>query len=277
MSDAHRARDLAELPATSRTVEANGLSHHLLDYGGDGAPLVVLPGITSPAITWDFVARELGSAVRPLVLDLRGRGLSSQPERGYAMTDYAADVAGVVQALGLDRPIVLGHSLGARIGAAFGAATPELAGPLILVDPPLSGPDRGPYATPLEAFERQLREANAGTTADEVARDWPRWPRREQELRARWLPTCSAAAVAETHGRFQTEDFFDDWPALRDVVLIYGGDSPVVTAEGAAELAATNPGAELVAVPGAGHMVPWDEFEGFQTAIQPFLSRFART
>jgi N-formylmaleamate deformylase len=49
---------------------------HVLDYCGSGVPLVILPGITSPAITMDFVAREITDLVRPIVVDVRGRGLS---------------------------------------------------------------------------------------------------------------------------------------------------------------------------------------------------------
>lgn len=276
MIDAALQQDLDQVPAESRTVDANGLRLHVLDYGGDGVPILVLPGITSPAISWDFIVRRLSSAVRPIVVDLRGRGLSDQPAEGYTLDDYAADTAGVVRALGLDRPIVLGHSLGARIAAAFATATPELAGPLVLVDPPLSGPGRAPYPTTREMFVGQLREAMAGTTADEVAKFWPTWPRREQELRARWLPTCSEAAVVGTHDGFETEDFFDHWPGLRgDVAFVRGGDSPVVTEDGAREAVAANPAAEFVTVPDAGHMIPFDNLEGFLAAVQPILDRFA--
>jgi N-formylmaleamate deformylase len=267
--------DVAATGAVSRYVDAGGVRLHVLDYGGDGAPLLVLPGITMVALGMDFVVRRL-AGVRALVLDVRGRGLSDRPEAGYSLADYAADVAAVVRELGLERPLVLGHSLGARIAAAFGATTPELAGPMVLVDPPLSGPGRGPYPTSLEAFLGQLHAAQAGTTADEVARDWPRWPRREQELRARWLPTISEAAVVGTHRGFEDEDFFAYWPQLpAPVALIHGADSPVVTTAGAREAAESNPAAELVEVPDAGHMVPWDNLDGFLTAVQPILTRFA--
>jgi N-formylmaleamate deformylase len=275
MTRAGLQRDLDAVPATSRTVRSGDVDLHVLDYGGDGAPLLVLPGITMIAVGMDFVVRRL-EGVRALVLDVRGRGLSDRPAAGYGLEDYAADVAAVVRELGLERPLVLGHSLGARIAAAFGATTPGLAGPLVLVDPPLSGPGRGPYPTSLEAFLGQLHAALDGTTADDVARDWPRWPRREQELRARWLPTVAETAIVGTHRGFEAEDFFDYWPRLAaPLALVYGADSPVVTAEGAREAAASNPAAEIVEVPDAGHMVAWDNLEGFLAAVQPILTRFS--
>jgi N-formylmaleamate deformylase len=246
--------DLADVPAASRWVRNGSVRLHLLDYGGPGVPLVILPGITSPAITMDFVARSLTDLARPIVVDVRGRGLSDSGD-SYTLADYASDTLAVLD--GLEDPVVLGHSMGARIAAATAVRRP-LRG-TILVDPPMSGPGRGPYPTTLEAFLGQLDEAVRGTDADEVARSWPRWPRREQELRARWLSSCSRTAILETHRGFETEDFFDVWPAVpAPTTLLYGADSPVVTAEGAKEAGAANPAASLVEIPDAGHMVFWD-------------------
>jgi N-formylmaleamate deformylase len=263
--------DLADVRATSRWVRSGDVRLHVLDYGGDGDPLVVLPGITSPAITMDFVARELTDLVRPIVVDVRGRGLSDAG-KSYTLEDYADDTVAVIDGLGLARPLLLGHSMGARIAAVVAARGVPLRG-TVLVDPPMSGPGRGPYPTTLEAFLGQLEQAQRGTDADEVARSWPRWPRREQELRARWLSSCDAEAVAATHAGFESEDFFATWPQVpARTVLLYGGASPVVTAEGAAEAAEVNPAARLVEVPGAGHMVFWDEPAQARRLLREILS-----
>jgi N-formylmaleamate deformylase len=249
--------DLADIPATSRWVRSGVLRLHVLDYGGDGVPLVVLPGITSPAITMDFVVRELTDLVRPIVVDVRGRGLSDAGGT-YTLEDYADDTLAVTDDLGLERPLLLGHSMGARIAAVAAARGTALRG-TVLVDPPMSGPGRGPYPTTLEAFLGQLAEAQRGTDADEVAEAWPRWPRRERELRARWLSSCDETAIAATHQGFESEDFFDAWPKVpAPTVLLHGADSPVVTAAGAAEAKQANPGARFVEIPDAGHMVFWD-------------------
>lgn len=263
--------DLADVPATSRWVRNGAVRLHTLDYGGDGVPLVVLPGITSPAITMDFVVRELTDLVRPIVLDVRGRGLSDSAA-SYTLDDYAADTLAVIDGLGLDRPLLLGHSMGARIVAAVAAGGAPLRG-TVLVDPPMSGPGRDPYPTTLAAFLGQLAEAARGTDADEVARSWPRWPRREQELRARWLSSCDADAVAATHAGFETEDFFDAWPKVpAPTVLIHGADSPVVTAAGVAEARTANPTARFVEIPHAAHMVFWDNPTPAQTLLRQSLT-----
>jgi N-formylmaleamate deformylase len=266
-----------EITGASVTVEGNGLRHHVLQYGEPGAPdLLVLPGITSPAVTADFLAVLLADrGYRVHVPDVRGRGQTDRAEPGqYRLTDYADDVAALVDALGLRRPAILGHSMGARIAAAYSVTHgPADLAVLLLVDPPTSGPDRGPYPTTREQFLAQLHEAQRGTTADEVRRFYPHWPERELQLRADVLATCDETAVVETHAGFETEDFFPYWRKVTaPAVLIRGGVSPVVPEAAADDLRAANPEIDIVTVPDAGHMVPWDNLPGFLDAAAPYLN-----
>jgi N-formylmaleamate deformylase len=267
--------DLEAAGATSRFVDVPHGNLHVLDFGGSGPDVLVLPGITSPAISWEFVVRRIDGGARFVVADLRGRGLSDAPADGaYDLDAYAEDAAAVIAGLALERPIVLGHSLGARIAAALAVRHPEAVGSLILVDPPLSGPGRAPYPTSREAFLAQLHEAQAGTTADAVGAYWPTWPRRELELRARWLPTCDETAVAATHAGFESEDFLTWWRRLATpAVLVRGGRSPVVDDAGAAELAAERPDIPTMVVPDAAHMIPWDDLDGFVGVTRELLGR----
>jgi N-formylmaleamate deformylase len=256
---------------SSRYVEVNGLRLHFLEQGDeDKPPLVILPGITSPAITWDFVVTELPD-FHVFTMDVRGRGLS-EPGESYETETLARDVAGSVQALGLDRPAVLGHSAGARTAVTFGALYPELRGPIVVADPPLSGPGRAPYPTPVEAFVESLAIARNGATADDMRPFFPTWTDEQLALRAEWLGTCDERAVTETHRLFHEEDFFEYWPRLGPPTLfIWAGAAPVVGAAGAAEVAAANPQAEVVELPGAGHMLPWDDLDGFVGIVRGFL------
>lgn len=257
-------------------VEANGIRQHYLEYGDGPVEIVVVPGITSPAITWEFVAEELARDYRVLTLDIRGRGLSDRPASTYSLPEYAADVAGLIGALGLQRPVVLGHSMGARIVAALGALHPGTHGPLIVVDPPLTGPGRAPYPTPLASFREQLHEAYAGTTAADVRRFFPGWSETALQLRAEWLGTCDEHAVVATYENFEREDFFGYWRRLLPPLLfVQGGASPVVTAAGEREVREANPAAEVVAIVRAGHMIPWDNLPDFLEAVRAFLRRVA--
>ncbi|MGP4057214.1 alpha/beta fold hydrolase [Mycobacterium sp. 4D054] len=264
--------DLADVPAVSRWVRSAELRLHVLDYGGDLPPVLILPGITSPAICMDFVARRLTDLVRPIVVDIRGRGLSDDGD-DYGLEAYAEDTEALIGGLGLDHPVLLGHSMGARIAALTAARAKVPVRGTVLVDPPTSGPGRDPYPTTLEMFLAQLIQARNGTTADEVAQSWPRWPRREQELRARWLSSCAEEAVTASHRGFETEDFFATWPAVpAPTVFVYGAQSPVVPAPSVREAEQANRHAELVEVPSAGHMVFWDNPDAALELVRRALS-----
>ena len=115
-------------------VQANGIRQHYLRYGGKGPVLLLVPGITSPAVTFDFVARELTDLVRPLVLDVRGRGLSDAGA-GYTLEDYARDTEEVIRRLGLERPLLVGHSLGGMVALAVAIEHPQAISGLALLSP----------------------------------------------------------------------------------------------------------------------------------------------
>lgn len=266
----------ADLDATGASsawaTRLDGGKLHALDYGGDGRPLVILPGITTPAIAFDFVATRLCDLARPIVLDHRGRGLSDDAT-SFTLDDHAADVNAVVEALALMEPIILGHSLGARVAAAY-AVRFMSKDPLILCDPPMSGPGR-PYPTTLEMFLAQLDDAVEGTTRERVRSFWPRWPDRELDLRVRWLASCTRASISGTHQGFETEEFESLWQELagENLYLMYGENSPVVTADDVVRLRKLNPQAQLVGAPGAAHMLFWDSFESSVALVRGALAR----
>lgn len=257
---------LADLPgtgATSRWIDGE-VGLHVLDYPGPAepeapAPMVLVPGISMPAIGMDFVARGWARTRRVLVTDVRGRGLS-QSAADYSVTAYAEDLERIIANLVPDEePLLVGHSMGARIVTLVAARGRVEHGGVIAVDPPLSGPGRDPYPTSREAFMGQVEQARRGTTAEEVAASWPSWPRREQEIRARWLGSCAPEAIGATHDGFESEDFFEWWPTVPGpVAFVRGADSPVVPSSAVDEVTSSNPEATLHTVPAAGHMVFWD-------------------
>src|SRR5438552_3520791 len=108
-------------------VDRDGLKLHHLEYGDAGAAVVIVPGITSPAATWEFVSLDLARDYRVITVDIRGRGLSDTPVAGFTLADYAGDVKAVIQQLGLENPALVGHSMGARIAAAVRVLHPGVA------------------------------------------------------------------------------------------------------------------------------------------------------
>ena len=258
-------------------VAGAGVRLSTLHYASPGPDLVIIGGITSTATALDFLAHELSESYNVVVPDLRGRGRSDRAGPGrYSLDDYAADLDAVIAAFALRDPVLLGHSLGARIAARWAAERAE-HGPLLLVDPPLSSKHR-PYPTSWDAFASQLEQARGGTTADEIREWYPTWPDRELAIRAQELPTCDETAVRETHEGFQTDEFEADWVRLTTpVTLLHGVNSPMVTTDDARRLANLNTDAVVIAVPAAGHMVPWDNLAGFLAAVGQALPMTSRT
>ena len=116
----------------------DGTRIHFLDWGGVGAPGVVLvPGLLEPASSWAPVARRLARARRTVVADLRGQGLSDAPPGGYDLDALAADIVLVAEGSGaLDGgPVVLaGHGFGGQVAARAAVMLGASCAGLVLVD-----------------------------------------------------------------------------------------------------------------------------------------------
>jgi pimeloyl-ACP methyl ester carboxylesterase len=122
---------------SDRYVETNGIRLHYLDHAGPGPTLVLAPGLTANAHSFDgLVEAGLAEAAHVLALDLRGRGESDQPPSGYTMEDHARDVLGVLDALGLQRIVMGGHSFGGLLTYWLAANHPERVERCIVLDAP---------------------------------------------------------------------------------------------------------------------------------------------
>lgn len=256
-------------------VFANGIRQHYLRYGGKGSAVILIPGITSPAITWGFVAERLAERHDVYVLDVRGRGLSATgPDLDYGLDAMAADVVGFADALGLSAPALLGHSMGARI--AMRAAISGKAGftRLALIDPPVSGPGRRPYPSKLPWYVDSIRLAVQGIDAEGMKAFCPTWSEAQLRLRAEWLHTCYEPAIVTAFEDFHRDDIFPDFAKIEQpAMLMVAGRGGVIAPEDEAEIQGLNPAIEITRVANAGHMIPWDDFDGFFEALGDFLSR----
>lgn len=250
---------------------------HAARHPGRGdRPIVVVPGITTPAGAFAVAAGRLADIGSDIyVLDMRGRGLSQRaPYGSHRAGDYADDVLALIDQLGLRQPLLVGHSLGARVVAWARVRFPGASAGVVAIDPPMSGPGRRPYPMGLNRFLSSMHEARAGNGTEQARADYPAWTDEEVRLRGEWLASCDEAAVVESYAWFHLEAFEPVWAeAEPPALLLYGADSPVVTAEDATMLRQVNPRAEVVAVPGSGHMIPWDNLAHTVAEIDGFLSR----
>jgi pimeloyl-ACP methyl ester carboxylesterase len=115
-------------------VATNGLSLHYRDWGGEGRPIVLLHGLASNARIWDLVAPRLTDAGRVIAINQRGHGGSDRPPEGYTFEDVTADLAGAIDALELNQPLIIGHSWGANVAVCFAVAHADAAGGIGMVD-----------------------------------------------------------------------------------------------------------------------------------------------
>jgi pimeloyl-ACP methyl ester carboxylesterase len=122
-------------------VPVDGGTLGVFRLGGDGGPDVVcVHGITSTSRAWLAVARELDGRASVQAVDLRGRGASGGLPGPYGMAVHTADLLAVLDSLGLDRAVLVGHSLGAYVVARFAVEHPERVRALVLVDGGLAIP-----------------------------------------------------------------------------------------------------------------------------------------
>lgn len=117
-----------------RRVQGDGVAIAVAHWPGQGRPVVCLHGLTANCRAWDVMAAELAPDCDVWALDLRGRGRSDKPAAGYGIAQHCADILAMIAGLGLERPALMGHSLGAYIALELAAGHPELIDRVVLVD-----------------------------------------------------------------------------------------------------------------------------------------------
>jgi len=115
-------------------VQTNGTVLATHEWPGRGPAIVAIHGLTSNHTVWYPIADALGGSHRLIAYDLRGRGDSAKPPKGYSLAEHAADLLGLLDHWGLRRATVMGHSLGAHIGVRFASLHPERVDRLVLFD-----------------------------------------------------------------------------------------------------------------------------------------------
>lgn len=177
-----------------------------------GAPTVVaLHGITANALSWAAVARRLEGRLTLIAPDLRGRAGSSALPGPYGIAAHTDDAAALAEALGLDRVVLAGHSMGAFVAALAAVRHPERFGPLLLVDGGIGFP------APTHLSPDELMTAVIGPAMDRLSMTFPD----RAAYRSFWQahPAFAAAWSAEVDAYIQ-RDLTGDEPAMRSTCRI---------------------------------------------------------
>ena len=154
-----------------RAVPGDGVRLHARDWSGSGQAVVLLHGLASNARIWDGVASRLaGAGLRVVALDQRGHGASEQPGSGYDFATLGRDLSAALADLGIERPVLAGHSWGANVALRFAADRPGTLAGLALVDGALLGVAEWAGPTLDEARRRLAPPRFAVPLADWLAR-----------------------------------------------------------------------------------------------------------
>jgi esterase len=269
--------------ARRRTITVNGLALSALEWGEPGRPaLCFLHGGSAHAHWFDGIAPAFADRHHVVSLDQRGHGASEwSPTAQYGTPEFAADLLGVADALGWERMVLAGHSMGGHNAMAFAAWYPERLSALVIID---SRP-----ALPAERLDRMHQRGHRG-------------PRRHESLTTalasfRLLPRETVAApallehmaregIVERDGRFMyrfdpqangARRPTDNWPLLERItaptLLVRGEHSPVLPPSMVDDIVKRIADLEVAEIPGAYHHLVLDAPAAFTAVLARFLDR----
>jgi N-formylmaleamate deformylase len=251
--------------------KTNGINIHYLRTGGSKPPLLLLHGLTGSGACWIPLARALEGEYDVVMPDARGHGNSSTPLGGYRYDDYASDVVGLIQGLGLAGPVVLGHSMGGMTAAVVASQLVTAIRGVILADPTFLSPQRQREVHESDAVEqhRRLLTLDKG---DLLAQARVRHAHRRPEF----VELVTEARLKTRIGAFDVltppnPEYRQLVSATRVPILLLIGDNGVVSLETAQELQNLNPRLRIQQIKDAGHGVPYDQPERFEAAVRSFL------
>jgi pimeloyl-ACP methyl ester carboxylesterase len=284
---------------TSHFYVSQRLRLHYADWGNESAPTVVLVhGGRDHARNWDWVARELRHEWHLVAPDLRGHGDSAWAVGGmYAVADFVLDLANLIEALGPEPVVLIGHSLGGAVSLMYTGIYPERVRKLVAIEglgPPPSmleklrgrPPEarmrewigqmrqlgsRQPKRYPsFEAAAARMREENSFLSGEQAKHLTIHSVNRNEDGTWSWKFDNYVRTFAPY--RFDVDDMRALWSRITcPTLLVRGADS---WASDPVQDGRITPFADarLVTIPGAGHWVHHDQLGAFVAAVREFLA-----
>jgi pimeloyl-ACP methyl ester carboxylesterase len=256
---------------------------HYLDWGNPKAtPMVLLHGHTSHAHYWDFFARSMRQGYHVIAVDQRGHGDSGWME-SYRREDYVADLAKIVDKLGLSDIVLIGHSMGGANVIAYTVEHPGKVARLVLVD-------MGPVITTEAEEERKKRISaipEAYSSEEEaisiIGQLWPYYS--EDFIRHEIKHSLKRDESGRLIHKYDPALFRVGigsldwmWGYLEKIVcptlLIRGAQSLTLLPEVARKMVEVLPSGTTIEIESAGHWIMGDNPEAFESAVRQFLQAY---
>ena len=290
LHDAARAMGVKftkEFEPRDRTVEANGLTFHYLEWGDpSNPPALLLHGFAQTCHSWDFISLSLADRFHVHALDQRGHGDSSwAPDGNYSPETQQTDIHGVVEALDLRDFLLMGLSMGGRNSFTYAANHPERVKALVVVDAApenmaaggqnirrfVQGDDELPS---VESFVDRVLEFNPRRDRSQVRGSIRH--NLKQLPSGKW--TWKYDKLLRSSNRpLRGDDGLSErlWSYLGQLkcptLVVRGSHSDIVAQNTFEEMSSRIPLGRVVTVENAGHIVPGDNPAGFQAAVLSFV------
>ena len=260
---------------------------HFLEWGDASTPpVLVLHGGNQSAHSWDLVSLHLADRYHVFALDQRGHGDSEwNRSADYSVDAMSRDAEAFLEAQGIEKPVIFGHSMGGMVTMALALRCPARARALAIVD---VGPEISEAGTRMigEFIHRNVEFDDLEEFLDRVEKYDPYRTRTHMErtLKYNLMRRADGRYVSKTDRRRfwpegdEARSRLRGAPGLEDlkrldlpVMVVRGGESNVLLAEAAENFAAALPDGRLVTVPECGHNVHSQNTLGFLDVIDPFL------
>jgi pimeloyl-ACP methyl ester carboxylesterase len=245
------------------------------DDGAGEPPLLLVHGYTADSHDWSWQIPHFVAGHRVVAVDLRGHGASSSPVDGYTTAGFTGDLVALLDHLGVDRVVAVGHSLGGILVSALAVEHPERVAAVVAVDPAYLVEDDmvgalGPVLDSLDDagvvpfIEGIIGEGMASPARDPGLRTWQ--VRRIATLEPRVLRQALVAQVSGMALRSESEPYLR---RRRCPVLSFHAD-PVRGALEAALL--TDQRSHVVTWEGAGHWLHQERAAEFNALVSAWLA-----
>lgn len=258
-------------------IKSNGIQIHVSEQGRGEQAVVFLHYWGGSSRTWRFVSDELSDTYRTFATDHRGWGHSDAPEDRYRIADLADDAQGVIEALGLSRYVLVGHSMGGKVAQLLASRRPHGLEGLVLVAPSppspmaLSDKERAALAGAYESRE------SVGWALDNVLTGTPLTPDRREQVIEDSLRGAPQAKAAWPNVAMR-EDITADVAAIEVPVLVIAGERDQVDRVETlkVELLPRIAHAQLEILPGIGHLSPLEAPAAIAAAIRRFAGKLVK-
>jgi pimeloyl-ACP methyl ester carboxylesterase len=274
------------VPYCSRNIVLRQLRFHFLEWGApDAPPLVLLHGGHQSAHSWDLVSLHLAQNYRVLALDQRGHGDSEWPrDAEYSNHNMALDAGAFITELGLQRPILVGHSMGGRNAMLLTKRDPSRLRALAIVDVGPEVSDRGRQVIAgfvqtnqefddLDHFVRNVQQYDPYRPRAHIERTvkYNMLQRADGKFVSKCDATPRRLGLVRGTGLLDNITLEDARAFDLPVLVVRGANSSILAPDAAERFRDALPRGTLVSVPDCGHNVHGQNTLGFIAALGGFL------